>query len=258
MKANRWPHGLLVSVRDAEEAEVAVTAGATIIDVKEPRHGSLGRADASVAAAVSAAVRGRAPVTLAGGELADGPDQIVAHLARVLDSLPARATPPMAVKAGPAGLSVGAWRDAFSRLRQDLPAGVEGVAVAYADWRLADAPGPDRIIAEAGLIGAATVLLDTFDKQGGGLFETSAAQTLAGWNAAAAAGGLTLAVAGRLTPADVAAAFGIGLRIVGVRSAACDGGRDGRVAAPRVRELVTLACAAASNRDHFPRGVRVS
>jgi uncharacterized protein (UPF0264 family) len=258
MKANRWPQGLLVSVRDAAEAEVAAAAGATIIDVKEPRHGPLGRADASVAAAVIAAVRGRAPVTLAGGELADGPDQIVAHLAGVLDALPARAAPPMAVKAGPAGLSAGAWRDAFGRLRADLPAGVEAVAVAYADWRVADAPGPDRIIAEAGLVGAATVLLDTFDKQGRGLFETIAAQTLAGWNAAAAARGLTLAAAGRLTPAGVAAAFGIGLRIVGVRSAACDGGRDGRVAAPRVRELVTLCETAVSNRERFPRGVRVS
>ena len=34
--------GLLVSVRDAAEAEAALRGGATLIDVKEPRHGSLG------------------------------------------------------------------------------------------------------------------------------------------------------------------------------------------------------------------------
>ena len=33
---------LLVSVRSADEAEVALEGGADIIDVKEPLHGSLG------------------------------------------------------------------------------------------------------------------------------------------------------------------------------------------------------------------------
>ena len=89
MNESRWPQGLLVSVRDADEAELAVTAGAAIIDVKEPTHGSLGRADVAVAAAVIAQVAGRAPVTLAGGELAAGPDQIVAHLAEQGTALPA-------------------------------------------------------------------------------------------------------------------------------------------------------------------------
>ncbi|MFM7835691.1 MAG: (5-formylfuran-3-yl)methyl phosphate synthase, partial [Planctomycetaceae bacterium] len=37
---------LLVSVRSADEAVVAATGGADIIDIKEPRHGSLGRPSA--------------------------------------------------------------------------------------------------------------------------------------------------------------------------------------------------------------------
>ena len=43
---------LLVSVRDALEARVAMGAGVDLIDVKEPRRGSLGRASNSVVAAV--------------------------------------------------------------------------------------------------------------------------------------------------------------------------------------------------------------
>ena len=33
---------LLVSVRSAEEAEIALAGGADVIDVKEPRRGALG------------------------------------------------------------------------------------------------------------------------------------------------------------------------------------------------------------------------
>jgi uncharacterized protein (UPF0264 family) len=254
MNESRWPQGLLVSVRDADEAELAVTAGAAIIDVKEPTHGSLGRADVAVAAAVIAQVAGRAPVTLAGGELAAGPDQIVAHLAELRGLLPARVPPPMAVKAGPAGLTAVAWRDSFARLRDGLPSGMEAVAVAYADWQRAGAAAPEAIIDAAAPAGAVTVLVDTFDKQGPGLLETVRPESLAHWNAAATAAGLTLAVAGRLTPAGVAAAFAVGVRVVGVRSAACGGGRDGRVAARRVRELVTLSRVVAPDRDRCSSG----
>ncbi len=39
---------LLVSVRSAAEAEIALSAGADLIDVKEPSRGSLGAADPAV------------------------------------------------------------------------------------------------------------------------------------------------------------------------------------------------------------------
>ena len=61
--------GLLVSVRDAAEAEEAVAGGADVVDVKEPANGPLGCADADTIAAVVATVAGRRPVTVALGEL---------------------------------------------------------------------------------------------------------------------------------------------------------------------------------------------
>ena len=60
---------LLVSVRDAAEAEAALAGGADLIDVKEPSRGPLGRADAGVIRYVVKAVGGRAPVSAALGEL---------------------------------------------------------------------------------------------------------------------------------------------------------------------------------------------
>src|SRR5437870_4410912 len=65
------PLQLLVSVRSAAEAEAALAGGAHVIDVKEPLHGSLGRAGEGTIAEVIARVAGRRPVSAAMGELAN-------------------------------------------------------------------------------------------------------------------------------------------------------------------------------------------
>jgi uncharacterized protein (UPF0264 family) len=235
-----WTRGLLVSVRDRDEAVVAAAAGAAIIDVKEPDRGPLGRADPAVTAAILSAVAGRAPVTLAGGELAAGVEAILGHVADVLERLPAEAAPPVAVKAGPAGIAPRSWRDSFARLRAGLPAGIEPVAVAYADSQAAAAPPPEVILEQAVEAGITTMLIDTFDKRGPGLFAVATAERLRSWIAGAAAGGVSIALAGRLSAADVGAGFDLGAAVCGVRTAACQGGRQGRVSAHLVRGLATL------------------
>ena len=63
--------GLLVSVRNAAEAEIALSAGVDLIDVKEPSRGSLGAADPAVWPDVCEVVGGRVPVSIALGELRD-------------------------------------------------------------------------------------------------------------------------------------------------------------------------------------------
>ena len=68
----KW-HGLLVSVRSDGEAIEAIAGGATIIDVKEPLHGSLGCASPDVIARVAGVVGQDRPWTMACGELRDGP-----------------------------------------------------------------------------------------------------------------------------------------------------------------------------------------
>ncbi len=61
---------------------------------------------------------------------------------------------------------------------------------------------------------------------------------LARWVAAGRTAGLQVAVAGKLTAADLAGVVETGADIAGVRSAVCADGRDGRVSAELVRELV--------------------
>jgi hypothetical protein len=63
--------GLLVSVRDVAEARLALAAGVDLLDVKEPRAGSLGAASNNVIHEVVRVVNGRVPTSAALGELVD-------------------------------------------------------------------------------------------------------------------------------------------------------------------------------------------
>src|SRR5438045_3353813 len=65
---------LLISVRNAEEAQVALRGGADLIDVKEPALGSLGRASAAIWTQVAHSVHGQKPSSAAMGELAADDD----------------------------------------------------------------------------------------------------------------------------------------------------------------------------------------
>ena len=66
--------GLLVSVRNADEARIALAGGADVIDVKEPIADRWGRPTRTVADVV-AAVGERAPISMAVGELLEGRHQ---------------------------------------------------------------------------------------------------------------------------------------------------------------------------------------
>ena len=246
--------GLLVSVRDEAEANAALAGGAAIIDVKEPGHGSLGRAPVAVAAAVARAVGDRRPWTLACGELGGlaavgrcagdtAAEEIVRHVADVCamgGAIGAAAPVPAAVKVGLAGAVATDWRRRLAGVFARLPPGSGPVAVAYADWERAVSPPPPEVVAAAAELGCVAVLIDTYDKQAAGLFGCCPAHLPATWVAAVRAAGLRAVVAGRLTEADVPAAWALGPDVVAVRSAVCSGGRTGVVQAARVHRLVGL------------------
>lgn len=233
----RIPTGLLVSVRDVAEAIEAVEGGAAIVDVKDPGRGPLGRADADVAVAIGAVAGPRAAWTLACGELSDGVPAIAAHFERIV-RLAGDVGPPLAIKAGPAGLDALHWRRAYHQLAAALPEVVTAVAVGYADWRAASCPEPVRLIEAAIEAGARTVLIDTYDKAGPSLLETVGPAEIDGWVSALDAAGVAMVLAGRLTAADVARLGAVASATLGVRSAACDGGRLGRVERGKVAALV--------------------
>src|SRR5439155_397097 len=72
------------------------------------------------------------------------------------------------------------------------------------------------------------------------LFELLPPATVSSWVAAAHRAGLFAALAGSLRGADFATARDLGADVVGVRAAACVGGRTGRVRRARVARLRAL------------------
>jgi (5-formylfuran-3-yl)methyl phosphate synthase len=151
------PTQLLVSVRSAAEAWVALAGGAALIDIKEPARGSLGRADATVIQDVVAAVNGRRPVSAALGEWADEigaiPDADLTYVKWGLAGCARRPT----------------WRRELTQAmeRQKHP---QPVLVAYADWQCAQAPSVEEVFALAREHPGSVMLVDTHCKEAGGAF----------------------------------------------------------------------------------------
>lgn len=150
---------LLVSVRSAEEAAVAISAGVDLIDVKEPGRGPLGAAHHDVVAAVTKAAKGKVPVSAALGEWT--PNAITeAHWQLKL--------PLQYIKWGLAGYGSGpGWGEDLLDTRRLVPAGIEVVAVAYADWQKAKCPSPAELVKFAKRFRYHAFLFDTFEKSDG-------------------------------------------------------------------------------------------
>jgi uncharacterized protein (UPF0264 family) len=94
------------------------------------------------------------------------------------------------------------------------------------------------VIAAAAGLGCSTLLIDTFEKSAGGLFDCCQPGLPAVWVAAARAAGLQVAVAGRISQEDIPAAWGLRPDVVALRSAVCFNGRGGRVQAELVRRAM--------------------
>lgn len=222
---------LLVSVKNAEEAMAALAGGADFIDAKDPAAGALGAVSLDVLRGIHSTVAGLTPVSAALGDAID--ERSIERDARAYALAGASL-----VKVGFAGIS-----DA-TRVRALLVAARGGaavqaglIAVAYADADRASSPDPGVVVDAAADAGAVGVLLDTADKHGPGLRALTTPAALASWVAAAHDAGLLVALAGQLAADDVEFVRDAGADVVGVRGAACDGGRTGRVVAERVKSL---------------------
>jgi len=221
---------LLVSVRSAEEARSALAGGASIIDVKEPANGPMGRASIATWAEVRRVVPASVALSAALGELnewfGDATPDVAPDAPRGFSF----------VKAALAGAGPN-WIERWRALRGRLGApGVRWFVVAYADWRAAEAPSPETLLDFADEFDG--VLFDTWDKS------RPAAWTreLLGVVSEFQGRGVSTAMAGGLAeerlreipwirPPDV----------VAVRGAACEGGDRRRAVDPaRVAELAAI------------------
>jgi uncharacterized protein (UPF0264 family) len=225
---------LLVSVANGADASAALAGGADIVDAKNPRAGALGAVSHDTLTDIHIAVGGARPVTAAVGDASD--EDAIERLAFEFAALGTSL-----VKVGFGGISsaehIAALIAAARRGVDTAGRGQSGVvAVGYADNCAAIAPA--ALVAIAAGAGARGVLLDTADKRGPGLQALIDPCTLAAWVAHAHDHGLLVALAGKLTADDLAFVRDAGADVAGVRGAACDGGRNGRVSTAKVRQLL--------------------
>jgi (5-formylfuran-3-yl)methyl phosphate synthase len=251
--------GLLVSVRNADEAIAALAGGTDVIDVKEPNRGALGAADYAVIAEIVRAVNGRAPVTAAAGELVD-----------LLPKLSNNSCAPM-----PAGVSLAkiglshcgtvnnwkaSWQQVAETLQGNRKSHTQPVAVVYADWEAAASPPPDEIHSSALDIGCRVVLIDTWNKTSGSLFDHWPIEELRFFvDRVRRSGKFAVVLAGSLTDANLLRAAELQPNLIAVRGAACDSGRNSSVSQKRVSNLRTLLDSVSLQFDwHETRGSHTS
>ncbi len=201
----------LVSVRSPEEAAIALSGGADIIDVKEPRDGTLGAATWDVTAAIARTVAGRRPVSATIGDcrLDEACERVIETAATGVDY----------VKIGLFGEP---GTSAFQALEHCAAGGARLIAVMFADrapnWELI------RVLAASGFSG---VMLDTADKARGGLRSHLPPRELAQFLGEARAHGLLAGLAGSLQEADARALLPLRPDVLGFRGALCGGGQRG-------------------------------
>jgi uncharacterized protein (UPF0264 family) len=226
---------LLVSVRSPDEVSASLEGGADIIDAKEPALGALGPVAPDVLKAIDDRVPLDVPLSVALGDA-----RSAASVDAAIADLPLRPRARLYVKVafpgdgGDSGLTALVSAAVAAAARH--PAAPRIIAVVYADGeggeRLAQ-----RIRREARCSGAAGILVDTAGKEGRTLLDWRPVERLREWVNALRADGLEAALAGSLGAAELSRIADLDADVVGVRGAACTGGRGGRVEATRVRAL---------------------
>jgi uncharacterized protein (UPF0264 family) len=210
---------LLVSVRNATEARLALEAGVDILDVKEPSLGSLGAAPNEVLAEIgeiAANCPGRL-FTAAMGELTD-----------LIDSsrLPAIPATFGLLKVGLSGCrSLSDWPMQWAHVRESIESRAgkrfDWAGVAYVDEREAGSPPVHDVLETAIEAKCRFLLLDTWSKSAGRLSNFFSDRALAELGRQCRGAGLQLAVAGRLRVEDLTDSLLAAADVVAVRSAVC-------------------------------------
>ncbi|MBA3318729.1 MAG: hypothetical protein H0T50_11665 [Gemmatimonadales bacterium] len=245
---------LLVSVRAVGEVGPALGGGADIIDAKEPAHGSLGAVSPEAMRAISGRVPAAVPFSVALGDFTS-PVAVRRALARV--RLPGRGAP-IYLKLGFAG-----QRSDFvlasilaAALETAAPLGADHIVVpvAYADHGSGHSPLPEDLLHLAITAGARAFLVDTCLKDGRSLLDWLSLDRLSSLSAGARSAGLLFAAAGSLDLTSLGHLRDIA-DVVGVRGAACRGGREGWVDSllvRRIRERLDAEAAAPIGRTRGP------
>jgi hypothetical protein len=227
---------LLVSPINIEEAMIADAGGADIIDVKNPREGSLGANFPWVIQAVRARVSKPLSATIGDFNYKPGTASLAA--------LGAAAAGAQYVKIGLYDIQT--ERQAFdvlsavARAVKSYDPDKIVVASGYSDYaRIGSIPAL-KLPAVARQAGCDVVMVDTGVKDGRSTLEFMGREELGAFVGSARANGLQCALAGSIRFEDIPAIKAIGPDIIGIRGLVCGGDRNDCIRADLVSKLKSL------------------
>jgi uncharacterized protein (UPF0264 family) len=235
---------VLVSVRQVDEADLAWKAGVPWVDLKEPEHGSLGCPTWEVAKQVSdrlsllaAGAADRTQCSVALGEL----DELTPERLEIARLFPF-------AKVGLSRQSeTGDWRATLLHLQRQLRPETELVPVIYADTQGESSPAWEHVLELTLQMRVPWLLVDTFHKKRPRLSELPGTDWLRSLCLQARAGGVQVALAGRLGPEDLMWAEQLGCDMMGFRSAVSRGGQRRDAIDPKRIEALLKAVDAGSS-----------
>ncbi|RJS75404.1 (5-formylfuran-3-yl)methyl phosphate synthase [Methanophagales archaeon] len=230
---------LLVSPKDMEEAKAVIRGNADIIDVKNPKEGSLGANFPWIIKSIRALV-----------EKEKGNGMKISAAIGDFDYKPGTASLAAlgAAVAGAEYIKVGLHKIKTKQEAIDLLTGVvkavkdfaptkKVVSAFYADYKRINSISPFEITAIGAEVEIDVAMIDTGIKDGKSTLEFLSEEELKTFVLESKALGLLTALAGSLKFEDVSAIKEIGPDIIGVRGMVCGGNREDSVRAELVREL---------------------
>lgn len=224
---------LLVSPSNLQEAKAAIKGGADIIDVKNPKEGSLGANFPWAIKEIKGILPSGVELSAALGDLNFKPGTA---------SLAAYGTASLGVDYVKAGFLVAGKKEA-QELATKISNAVRNfntkvVLAGYADYREIGSISPLLLPEVASNAGAHVVMIDTARKEGSSLLDYFNVRELEKFIHLAHGHDLKVALAGSLKMGDMELLKNTDVDIVGVRSLVCIGDRiNGRISAKKVREL---------------------
>ena len=225
---------LLVSPINVEEAKISRLGGADIIDVKNPKEGSLGANFPWMIKAVKQAA-GNVPVSATIGDFNYKPG--TASLA----ALGAAVSGAEYIKVGLYDIQTG--EQALDMLVnivrsvKDYDRNKKVVAAGYSDYRRINSISPFELPSIGAKAGVDVVMMDTGIKDGRSTFEFLKEAELREFVKSAGKHGLKTALAGTIKFDDIPALKRISPDIIGVRGCVCGGDRNSSIKQELVEQL---------------------
>ncbi|MDD1751796.1 MAG: (5-formylfuran-3-yl)methyl phosphate synthase [Methanotrichaceae archaeon] len=226
---------LLVSPMNIEEARAALLGGADILDVKNPKEGSLGANFPWAIREVADLSRGRVPVSATIGDLDYKPGT------SSLAALGAAVSGADYIKAGLLAIKTThqaeEMLEAIVKAVKDLDSNKKVVAAAYSDYQRVGSISPLILPEVAKRTGAEVVMVDTAIKDGRSTFEFMDHIKLMDFISSAHSCELEVAIAGAIGFQHLEILERLQPDIIGVRGIVCGGDRLSSIKAGLVRKL---------------------